>query len=49
MVTIRDLFRTQISKMSLSLKRLNVIQQKAPSQMFEKVVNMPLRQMLKIL
>ena len=35
MVTIRGLFRTQISKMIYFLKRLNSFQQKAPSQMFE--------------
>ena len=49
MIVIRGLFRTQISEMSLSLKRLNGFQQKAPSQMFEKVLNMPLTQILKIL
>ena len=49
MLTIRGLFRTQISKMNLSLKILNGFQRKAPSQMFEKVLNMPLTQKLKIL
>ena len=47
MKTIRGLFRTQISKKNLSLKRLKGFQQKAPSQMFEKVLNMPLTQKLK--
>ena len=36
MVTIRGLFRTQISKMIYFLKRLNSFQQKAPSQMFQR-------------
>ena len=49
MLTIRGLLRTQISKMNLSFKILNGFQRKAPSQMFEKVLNMPLTQKLKIL
>ena len=49
MVTIRDLFRTQISMMNLSLKELKGFQQIALPQMFEKVLNMPLPQNLKIL
>ena len=35
--------------MNISLKRLNSFQQKATSQMFEKVLNMPLTQKLTIL
>ena len=49
MMTIRDLLRAQISKMNFSLKSLSGFQQKAPSQMFEKVLNMPLTHKLKIL
>ena len=49
MVTVRGLFRAQISKVNLFLKRLNGFQQKAPSQMFEKVLHMPLTQKLRIL
>ena len=49
MVTIGGLFKTQISKTNLFFKRLNNFQQKAPSQMFEKVLNMPLTQKPKIL
>ena len=49
MVTIRDLFRTQISMMNLFLKELKGFQQIALPQMFEKVLNMPLPQNLKIL
>ena len=39
MVTIRDLFRTKISKMNLFVKKVIGFQQKAPSQMFEWVLN----------
>ena len=35
MVIIRGLFKTQISKRSLFVNRVNGFQQKAPSQMFE--------------
>ena len=42
MVTIRGLFRTQISRTNLFVKRINGVQQKAPSQLFKWVLNTPL-------
>ena len=42
MVTIRGLFRTQTSKTNLFAKIVNGFQRKAPSQMFEWVLNTPL-------
>ena len=39
LMKLRGLFRTQISKMKLFEKRVNGFQQKAPSQMFEQVLN----------
>ena len=43
MVIIRGLFRTQISKIIFFGERLNSFRQKAPSQMFEKVPNVPMK------
>ena len=43
MVIIRGLFRTQISKINLFGERLYSFRQKAPSQMFEKVRNVPMK------
>ena len=42
MIKIRGLFRTQISKLNILVKRVNGFQEKAPSQMLEKVLNTPL-------
>ena len=42
MVVVRSLFRNQISKVNLFVKRINSFQQTAPSQMSDLVLNTPL-------
>ena len=39
MVIVRELFRTQISKINLFIKRVNCFQEKSASCMFEYVLN----------